>query len=65
MARPNEKKEFDSWHKALQENKLKPDQLAVLQKMIEEGEAETLEKAAQLLDWQETVIDPDEHLYGL
>lgn len=65
MARPNEKKEFDSWHKALQENKLKPDQLAVLQKMIEEGEAETLEKAAQLLDWQETVIDPDEHMYGL
>jgi len=65
MARPNEKKEFDSWHKALQENKLKPDQLAVLQKMIDDGEAETLEKAAQLLDWQETVIDPDEHLYGL
>lgn len=64
MARPNEKKEFDSWHKALQENKLKPDQLAVLQKMIEDGEAETLEKAAQLLDWQETVIDPDEHMYG-
>lgn len=65
MARPNEKKEFDSWHKALQENKLKPDQLAVLQKMIDDGEAESLEKAAQLLDWQETVIDPDEHLYGL
>ncbi len=65
MARPNEKKEFDSWHKALQENKLKPDQLAVLQKMIDDGEAETLEKAAQLLDWQETVIDPDEHMYGL
>jgi hypothetical protein len=65
MARPNEKKEFDSWHRALQENKLKPDQLAVLQKMIDDGEAESLEKAAQLLDWQETVIDPDEHLYGL
>lgn len=65
MAIPHAKKEFDSWHRALKENKLKPEQLAVLQKMVDEGEADNLVRAAQLLDWQETVIDPDEHMYGL
>jgi hypothetical protein len=64
MASPHEKKEFDSWHKALKDNKLKPKQLAVLQKMVDEGQVETLERAALLLDWQESVIDPDEHMYG-
>ena len=28
------------------------------------GQVENLERAAHLLDWQETVIDPDEHMYG-
>jgi hypothetical protein len=64
MASPHEKKEFDSWHRALKDNKLKPEQLAVLQKMVDEGQVETLESAALLLDWQESVIDPDEHMYG-
>ena len=65
MAVPQEKKEFESWLRALSENKLTPVQLAVLQDMVDEGQAKTLEHAAQLLDWQETVIDPDEHMYGL
>jgi hypothetical protein len=65
MALPHEKKEFDSWFQALSENKLKPEQLAVLQNMVDEGQAESLERAAELLDWQETVIDPLEHMYGL
>ena len=64
MATPHEKKEFDSWHRALKESKLKPEQLAVLQKMVDDGEVDSLARAAQLLDWQETVIDPDEHMYG-
>ncbi len=64
MASTNEKKEFQSWQRALSENQLDPEQVAVLQQMVDEGEAESLEKAAQLLDWQETVIDPDEHMYG-
>ena len=64
MADPHEKKEFDSWHRALKEKKLKPKQLAVLQKMVDDGQAVSLERAAQLLDWEETVIDPDEHMYG-
>ena len=64
MARPQEKREFDSWHRALRENKLRPEQVALLQDMVEEGQADSLEAAAQLLDWQDAVIDPDEHMYG-
>lgn len=64
MASPYEKKEFESWHRALMTDKLTPAQLTVLQTMVDEGQAENLERAAQLLDWQDTVIDPDEHMYG-
>ncbi len=64
MASPHERKEFQSWQRALSENQLDPEQVAVLQQMVDEGEADSLEKAAELLDWQETVIDPDEHMYG-
>lgn len=65
MASIQEEREFDSWLQALYEQKLQPEQLAVLQQMIEQGQAETLERAAQLLDWQESVLDPIEHMYGL
>ena len=64
MASPHEKKEFESWLRALSQHQLEPEQVAVLQQMVDDGEAESLDKAAQLLDWQETVIDPDEHMYG-
>ena len=64
MALPHEKNEFDSWHRALCENKLNPEQVAVLQRMVDEGQAADLERAAQFLDWQKTVIDPFEHMYG-
>lgn len=65
MASIQEEREFDSWLQALHDQKLQPQQLAVLQQMIEQGQAETLDRAAQLLDWQESVLDPVEHLYGL
>jgi len=64
MARPGEKKEFESWHQALAENELKPQQLAALQEIVDTGQVESLEAAAKFLDWQESVIDPDEHMYG-
>ena len=64
MARQDEQSEFDSWFRALQQNKLKPEQVAVLQKMVDDGQADSLERAAQLLDWQESVIDPPDHMYG-
>ena len=59
-----EEAQFKSWRRALAENRLTPDQLAVLQKMVEDGLAETMEAAAAFLDWQDTVIQPDEHMYG-
>ena len=65
MAKIGEQKEFESWVHALRENKLKPAQLAVLQTMVDKGQAADLARAAQLLDWHETVINPIEHLYGL
>lgn len=65
MASIREEREFNSWLQALHDQKLQPEQIAVLQQMIEQGQAKTLERAAQLLDWQESVLDPIEHLYGL
>ena len=64
MAIPQETNEFDSWNRALSDGKLNPDQVAVLQKMVDDGEAKMLEAAAQFLDWQQTVINPIEHMYG-
>jgi len=56
--------QFKSWRQALAENHLTGNQLAVLQKMVEDGEAASIEAAAARLDWQDTVINPDEHMYG-
>ena len=60
----SEEYQFKSWRQALAENRLSRDQLAVLEKMVEDGEADTVEAAAARLDWQDTVINPDEHMYG-
>lgn len=65
MASIQEKREFNSWLQALREKQLDTEQVAVLQQMIDQGQAASLEGAAQLLDWQESVLDPTEHLYGL
>jgi hypothetical protein len=55
---------FESWQRALAENKLTPEQLAVLVEMVREGQAEDLQAAATMRDWQESVINPQEHMYG-
>ena len=55
---------FSSWHSALEENLLKPVEVAVLQTMVDEGQAPTLAAAASILDLQETVIHPAEHMWG-
>ena len=60
----SEEYQFKSWRQALAENRLSRDQFAVLEKMVEDGEADTVEAAAARLDWQDTVINPDEHMYG-
>jgi hypothetical protein len=56
--------QFKSWRQALAEKHLTPDQIAVLQRMVEDGEADSIEAAAAKLDWQDTVINPEEHMYG-
>ena len=56
--------QFKSWRQALADNRLSRDQLAVLEKRVEDGEADSVEAAAARLDWQDTVINPDEHMYG-
>ena len=55
---------FKSWRQALADGKLTADQLDVLKKMVEDKEAESIEAAAARLDWQDTVLNPDEHMYG-
>jgi len=57
-------KEFESWQLALSQEILQPEQLAVLQKMVDEEKAETLKDAAQLLDWQDKFMNAAEHMYG-
>ncbi|NKQ37483.1 MAG: hypothetical protein HF973_17950 [Chloroflexi bacterium] len=64
MATPGEQKRFTSWQQALKANELQPKELAVLQEMVDSGQADNLEAAAQLLDWQDEILDPDEHMYG-
>jgi hypothetical protein len=39
-------------------------QIATLDSMVDSGEAESREQAAERRDWQETIIDPEEHMYG-
>ena len=60
----SEESQFKSWRQALAQNRLSKDQLAVLEKMVQDGEADSIEAAAARLDWQDTVINPEEHMYG-
>jgi hypothetical protein len=55
---------FSSWQSALEENLLRPAEVGVLQTMVDEGQAPTLDAAASILDLQETVIHPAEHMWG-
>lgn len=55
---------FSSWVQALRDQLLNEEQLAILQEMIDEGKVDTLERAAQLLDWHEMMIDRPQHMYG-
>ena len=64
MTAPVENEGFKSWQQALAHNALKPEQMAVLEAMVRDGEAASVEAAAAMLDWQENVMQPDEHMYG-
>ncbi len=53
-----------SWHQALLQGVLTKEQLAVLEDMVQQGQAETLDAAASMLDWQDAIINKPEHMYG-
>jgi hypothetical protein len=55
---------FANWESALEENLLKPKQIEALQTMVDEGRAATLADAASILDLQESIIHPPEHMWG-
>lgn len=64
MALPWDKKEFQSWHEALLQGRLTQKQRKLLEEMVADGQASTVEQAARMLDWQEAVVNPEEHMYG-
>ena len=56
--------DFSSWQRGLAEGTLTTEQMAVLKDMVDSGQVESIEPAAKMLDWQDSVIDPPEHMYG-
>ena len=55
---------FTSWRQALDDGQLTPEQLAVLDEMVQEGHAADRQAAASMLDWQDGIINKPEHMYG-
>jgi hypothetical protein len=55
---------FKSWRQALDAKLLTPEQLAVLDDMVKQGQAEDRQAAASMLDWQDAIINKPEHMYG-
>jgi hypothetical protein len=53
-----------SWRQALDHGSLTPEQTAMLEEMVKEGQAENLQAAASMLDWQDAIINKPEHMYG-
>ena len=64
MSDQTEDRVFKSWQRALAEGKLTPEQIQILQDMVDCGQAQSIENAAGILDWQDGIIDPEEHMYG-
>ena len=64
MTNPTESQNFRSWQRALDEGTLTPEQLKTLKDMVESGQVDSVETAAKMLDWQDGVIDPEEHMWG-
>jgi hypothetical protein len=64
MTASTEDQGFTSWENALAQNKLTTEQIATLQGMVDGDQADSLAAAAKMLDWQDSVITPPEHMYG-
>ena len=59
-----DKGKFTSWRQALDSGTLTSEQIAVLEEMVKDGQAETIQTAASMLDWQDAIINKPEHMYG-
>ena len=55
---------FSSWQSALEQGQLKPEQVGVLQSMVAEGHGNNPDEAASILDLQEIIMHPREHMWG-
>ena len=64
MTDQSEHHHFINWQRGLAENTLTPEQLMTLQDMVTSGQAGRVQNAAAILDWQDSIIDPEEHMYG-
>ena len=64
MDETTDKGKITSWRQALDQGALTSEQIAVLDEMIQEGQAESREAAASMLDWQDAIINKPEHMYG-
>jgi hypothetical protein len=53
-----------SWQRALIENRLTPEQIKVLEDMVGQDGVDSIQTAAKMLDWKDSVLNPDEHMYG-
>ena len=60
----NEPDKLQSWRQALEQGILSTEQRAVLEDMVRQGQAESLEAAASMLDWQDAIINKPDHMYG-
>jgi hypothetical protein len=56
--------DFSNWQRGLADGTLTPELMAVLKEMVDSGQVDSVQTAAQMLDWQDSVIDPPEHMYG-
>ena len=59
-----DKGKFTSWRQALDNGMLTSEQVNVLEEMVKEGQAENIQAAASMLDWQDAIINKPEHMYG-
>jgi len=64
MEDASDKGKITSWRQALDQGTLTSEQIAVLDEMVKEGQAENREAAASMLDWQDAIINKPEHMYG-
>lgn len=64
MEDTSDKGRITSWRVALDQEMLTSQQIAVLDEMVKEGQADSRESAASMLDWQDSIINKPEHMYG-